>query len=404
MSDSTLTFEITVAAPASAVYRAFTNQSAVTTWLCSTAQVTAQEGGVIFLQWSRPNYYAVGEFTRLKPDRRIAFTWHGRGEPAPTRVKVKLAEQDDGTRVTLAHKKLGSGAKWENVRRQVHEGWTFGLANLKQVLETGLDKRIYDRPFLGIYIAGLVSAEQAARLDLPVAGGIRLNGAVPETGAAALGLQDQDLLVGLDGSPVTDFASLSAVVNAHKAGDSVSVDYYRDGTLHSGTMTFSARPAPNVPTTAADFAALLKQQYDEVAAEFDALFGDVAEADAAYRPEGQWSAKEILAHLLTTERGMHMAIASNMDDQTLLGWPNNVNAWMKAYADAHTLASMGTAFKQSLAETVAIIANLPPELEARQVTYFGIGQTLLGLVGHIRGHYVEMQQAIAQSRAATAPA
>ncbi|MCA9933827.1 MAG: SRPBCC domain-containing protein [Ardenticatenaceae bacterium] len=396
---STMTYEVTVQAPAAAVYHAFTNQTALTQWLCNNAQVSAQVGDTLFLTWNQSNYYAVGEFTKLKENKRIAFTWRGRGEPGETAVQIKLEETDDATHITLKHKQIGKGNGWKFTRKQIDEGWSSSLANLKQVLETGLDRRIYERPFLGILIGGLVSAEEAKTLGLDIEGGVRITGTMPETGAAAAGLQNQDIITSLDDTPLITFPAIQSVLSQRKPGDVLATEFYRDGNKHTANLTLTKRPAPNVPDKPAELAEQLRSQYTTLAADLDDIVANASEEEASHPNDDQWSAKEILAHLITSERGMHMAIASNMDGNTLNGWPNNPRAWTKAYTEVYTFAAMADAFKHALDETLAIVANLPDELVARKATYFGVAQTLFGFAGHVRNHYPEMQQAIDAARA-----
>ncbi len=395
-------FEQTIQAPVSAVYEAFTNQAMLTQWLCNNAHVDAQEGGAFLLTWNQSKYYATGEFIRLKENKKIAFTWHGRGEPHETAVTVKLKKAKKRTKVTLKHKKLGSGEVWRYARKQIKDGWRSSLANLQQVLETGLDRRIYERPFLGITIAGLVGAEEAAELSLNTAGGMRINGTIPGTGAAEAGLQDQDILTKMNGNPLIDFHAIQQVLGSYKAGDTVSVEFFRKGQHYTSDMTLSQRPAPDVPATPAELAAQLREEYAAIAAELAALAADTTEDEASLKPNGGWSAKETLAHLLTTERTMHLGIASNMDGRILSDLPYNPSSWIKAYADAHTFASLTAAFSEAMDETIAILTNLPDDLVARKVMYLGIAQNALGYVSHVRGHFADMQQPIEAAREAAA--
>jgi len=168
---SKIKFNQTVDAPVSAVYYAFTNQAAITQWLCSDARVNVQEGGALFFNWNRPKYFAVGEYTKVRPERGLTFTWQGRGEPGPTEVNIIFREDNGSTNISLVHKKVGKGPEWEKTREQIERGWEYSLDNLKQVLEDGLDKRVYDQPFLGVMIAGLVSAEEAEAEGIGSQGG-----------------------------------------------------------------------------------------------------------------------------------------------------------------------------------------------------------------------------------------
>ena len=68
-------------------------------------------------------------------------------------------------------------------------------------------------------------------------------------------------------------------------------------------MTLSRRPAPDVPGTPSSLAEATRAIYDELDAELDAIFAGVSELEAARPPApGHWSAKELIAHLVATER------------------------------------------------------------------------------------------------------
>ncbi len=399
MSD-TLSFTQLIQAPPAAVYAAFTNQAMLTYWLCNNAQITLKKGGPLFLEWTAESYYAVGEFTDLKPDQLLAFTWRGRGEPDATVVRVALSATPEGTQVTLTHSGLGVGSAWDDMRAGVQEGWASGLANLKTVLETGLDDRYYRRPFLGIYLAGTISAEEAAVLRLPIAGGIRINGAAPDTGAAEAGLQTGDILLALDEAPLTDYTALRASLGNHRAGDVVNLRLFRDGAAQTQPMRLSQRAILEIPDTPTALADAVRQRYDELDAQLDALVADVSEADAIFQAApDQWSAKDILAHLITAERGLQMAAASSCDHQILLGWPDNPAAWNAALTGTYAFAQMVQVWKQAESESVSMLRALPDDLVARKVEYRGMAERFLHhFPNHTREHLGEMRAAITAAR------
>ena len=179
-----LTFTETINASPEVVYFNFTNSTAIRGWLSNNGEVDSRPGGRVYLHWNQ-GYHAIGEFTELEENQLLAFSWHGKGEPAVTQVQVKLTEVEDGTEIQLTHGGVGEGKEWDPVRTQLQRGWEVGLTNLKSVLETGLDKRIFDQPFLGIFIAGLIDEKQAKKLGMPVNTGVQITGALPGTGAAA---------------------------------------------------------------------------------------------------------------------------------------------------------------------------------------------------------------------------
>ena len=139
----------TVNAPPAEAYRAFTRAVALREWMCDVATTDVRVGGRLYFWWNS-GYYTSGEFTALEPDKEVAFTWHGRGEPGTTQVQVSFAATEGGTEVTLTHSGFGAGPEWDEPRQDSEHGWGIGLENLQSVLETGQDLRLVCRPMLGI--------------------------------------------------------------------------------------------------------------------------------------------------------------------------------------------------------------------------------------------------------------
>ncbi len=395
-----LSFSETIAAKPADVYRAFTNTGMIRQWLCNNSQVDAKAGGRLYLHWQQ-GYYASGEFTELEPEKAVAFTWQGRGETAVSNVHVSLSGTNGTTHVELTHKNVGIDESWAQTRQELQQGWESGLTNLKAVLETGLDRRIYDQPFLGILIGGTVSPEQAKELELPIEGGIRITGTMAGTGAEAAGLQNGDIVVNLGGTEIVDFPSIRASLQPYKAGEKVKVTYFREGEKQAVMMLLSQRPIPPVPETPGAFAEELRDIYDQLDQELDKLLTDVSEAEASHFPaEGEWNVKEVLAHLIGTERATQIGIATQLTGGVLDGFPNNPPAWVKSITAVYpTLPDIVAAWKRAESETVALIAELPPEFVKQKVNYLNIGNNLMiGLPGHTRSHFTQMREAIASAR------
>ncbi|MES0361631.1 MAG: SRPBCC domain-containing protein, partial [Anaerolineales bacterium] len=181
MSSQTLTFTQSVNNSPESLYDAFTNATQLREWLCNVATVVPRPGGRIYLWWNS-GYYTSGEFTHTESGKEVSFTWHGRGEPDPTQVKVSFKAQDSSTLVSLDHSGMGTGDEWEQTISEIDKGWKTSLKNLASVQETGEDIRFIMRPMLGI-ILDEFNPEIARRLGTPISEGIRLSGAVEGMGA-----------------------------------------------------------------------------------------------------------------------------------------------------------------------------------------------------------------------------
>ena len=96
------------------------------------------------------------------------------------------------------------------------------------------------RPYLGLY--GL-DQQMAARFGMQLnAQGIYVYRVVPGGPLDQAGLQHGDVIVKLDGTDVKDFASLQSVMDKHKVGDSVTVDYTRNGMNREATIVLQESP------------------------------------------------------------------------------------------------------------------------------------------------------------------
>ena len=402
MSDETVRITQTIGAPAAEAYRAFTRSLAVREWLSDGAVVDARPGGHFYFWW-HSGYHAMGAFTALQPDRRVAFTWQGWGEPGATQVEVALEPSGHGVEVTLTHSGFGAGDAWQEARRAGRDGWTKGIENLRSVLESGEDLRLVLRPMLGINLDEF-NAGIAARLGVPVSEGTRLSGVIAGMGAEQAGLQRDDVIVTIAGRPAGDYPSIVSALGPHRAGDRVEVVFYRGSERRTTEMVLSRRPLPAVPASPAGLAEAVRQGNAADRAELALALANVSDAQATRRPApGEWNALEVLAHLIAHERELQIWIADLLcDDERWSDRFENtevVPARIAAIArDYPRLADMLDALRRSHEETADMLAALPAALVAHRGTYWRLGRTLLE-DGHPASH---VQEHAAQIRAAVA--
>lgn len=385
-------FQRVINAPAGQIYRCFTSGPGFQEWLCRTAHLSARPGGFLTLSW-HSGYYTFGEYIRLEPNRLILFSWHGRGEPQPTQVQVQLNEQDDATRVELIHSCIGSEDIWAEPRKSIESGWEKSLLNLESVLTTGIDQRLVNRPAIGIYPIEL-NPELAAISNLPVNSGIYLADVVPGRSADLAGLVRGDVLVAVAGEPVSDLPSFVRVLQSRQIGDQVKVSYYRGHTVSETTLTIQAMPVPRVPLEPAELAAAVRSNYDEEFQDLRARFVNLAEESAEQKIGGNWSAKEVLAHLIHTERDLHYAIQCALVDQNFQ-WTDNTSARVNATLTAFpTCAELIEEFRRAQLETITFLENLPPEFAARKSSMWHLGYTVLTMKSHTEEHLSQISAAL----------
>ncbi len=382
------------------VYYAFTHAGALTEWLCDLATVAPRPGGRIYLWW-HGDFYSAGEYVELEENKSIKFKWFARIDPAPSEVLVTLKEQKGGTLVTLAH----SGPDGEDWRKRL-EGfkaqWDSTLPNLAQVLETGLDKRTYDRPMLGININDF-STEIAKAIGVPVTQGIRIDSPLETMGAYKAGLRKDDVLVQFNGKPITnDFGSLVSALQGKKGGDKVEVVFFCGAEKKTVTMELTKRPVPDVPWEPVELAKRARARYDDALAKLETAFRGVSEVEADLEPApGEWSAKQTLAHLIHTERGW----IANLDD--VVGgyprisddWGGNIPAHVKATVQAYgSVKGMLDELKRLAVEVIAFMEALPADFIERKASYFVSAVQILDLESHTVSHIEQINAAIAAAK------
>lgn len=393
MNIDSLTFERSIQAPLKQVYRALTSSTALREWLCDTCTTEPRPGGRMYMWWNS-GFYTCGEFLETEADQKIVYTWFGRGDPAPTQVEISLSGDQDTTRLKLVHSGLGSTETWVKTAEEIHKGWENGLANLVHTLEQGPDLRVITRPMMGI---GLDDFNEtiAQEIGVPVSKGVRISNAIEGMGAQAAGLRNNDVIVGLSGFEVTDFASLTAAMHGRKAGEEVHMTFYRGAEKMTVSMKLSQRPIPVIPPTAAELAEAVRPQYAQVEADLEMFLQGISEEDAQYKPgEKEWSIKEVLTHLIHSERGWQNALGEIIigAEPAYDDFGGNVDVRNHATLVAFpTLNDLLTELKRLYIESQALLVHLPPDFVARIASYWRVGFQVLQFNIHFQIHLEQMQ-------------
>ncbi|HWD08335.1 MAG TPA: trypsin-like peptidase domain-containing protein, partial [Actinomycetota bacterium] len=98
--------------------------------------------------------------------------------------------------------------------------------------------------FLGVDVASIANAEQGVPgFTPPVQAGAFVAAVIPGSPAQAAGLAADDIIVSIDGAPVSDPNSLTSLLAQHHAGDTVRVGWVDElATLRTASVTLTARP------------------------------------------------------------------------------------------------------------------------------------------------------------------
>ena len=87
---------------------------------------------------------------------------------------------------------------------------------------------------------GNISSEVAERYGIEVTSGAFVQRVSPGSGAEGAGLQQGDVIIGLDGSRVRSAEDVGQAVRAREPGDQVEIVYVRDGQEQRGTATLGS--------------------------------------------------------------------------------------------------------------------------------------------------------------------
>ncbi len=397
---TTVSTEIFVHAPTKLAYRAFTNSTSLREWLCDVATVQPHPRGRMYLWW-HGDFYSSGHYLALDENKCVKFRWYSNIDPAPTEVTVTVMEKDGGSLVRLEHT-VPEDPSWTNKAEGFRENWVESLENLKSVLETGIDLRIVNRPMLGI-VPSDFNEEQAKALGVPVHEGIRLDSVVDGMGAQKAGLQNNDVIVGMAGHPITsDAFSLPNAIAGKKGGDQIEVVFYRGPEKKTVTMELSKRPMPDVPFDPAEFARRAREIYESGLAEVEKCFEGVTDAQALARPApDEWSALEVVAHLIHGERFNQIQLTGLIDgyEPVTDGFGSNVTAQVQATVKANpSVALMLSALRRAVEETLAYISFIPDEFTKNKGSYYRFGFGLLQPNFHLTGHTQQIKIALAAAK------
>jgi uncharacterized protein YndB with AHSA1/START domain/uncharacterized damage-inducible protein DinB len=396
----TVTSEQFIKSSPAQVYYALTHASSLHEWLCDFATVSPRPGGRMYLWW-HGDFYSAGEYISLEENLTVKFKWFARFETAATEVIFKLTPKTDGTLVTVNHI-ISDGDDWELRAKGFKTEWDSSLLNLSSVLETGFDRRTFDRPMLGINISDF-NPEIAQSLHIPVNQGIRLDEVRQGMGAYSAGLCKDDVIVELDGKPITnDYGSFVAALAGKKGGEKVKVVFYRGPQKTTVIMELSSRPVPDIFWDPKELAGQVRLKYDESLHRLETCFMGVSETRADREPApGEWSAKQTLAHLIHTERGW----ISNLDDavggyeRLADDWggnlPAHINATVRAYG---TVRAMLDELNRLSIEMVAFLSTLPDSFVERKASYFLNAAQMLELESHTISHIDQINAALAASQ------
>ncbi len=386
-------------APLDVVFTVLTTPADMVGWLCNEARCEARPGALYELRWN--NGYAVhGKVTAVSKPVSFSVAWQGSGEPGETTVSFTLKPKGKRTQVTVRHTGFSRAAKWAKAIEHSSHGWKDGLDNLKHLVETGIDLREARRPMLGINLGDVLDAERAAREGIGAQSGVYLEGVLDGLSAQAAGLKAHDVITAVGGQPVPDYPTLTSALQGHVAGDRVQVDYVRGQQHNTVTLELKPRSMPEVPADPKALVAMVKELCAKGQAKLAAVMAGVSEEQAGRLPaDGEWSARQVLAHLIVTENDYRYTRSDLLlggDQPFASGNPSALPEKIAAVlVVTPTIPALLKRLEQEQAEAAATLAALRPEFVANKARYRRIAVSVLDLDDHVDEHVDQIKAALA---------
>ncbi len=387
MSTGKINITQTIAVQLSHVYQSIATKTGWFEWFAHKGNGAVGKGKVL------QTYQESGEttvllFTQFVPDQLVKFTQIDTETLATSQVEISLELVDGVIVVTLSH----TGLEESEVESQ-RKLWEKKLENMKSLLETGKDLRLWNRPFLGVMVDEWVTPEIAAERQLHTEYGMLLSSVFDGKGAQQAGLTKGDTIISLAGKPVKGFSELLEIFETVKAGEAVPVQYVRDDELNATVVTLSPYPVPEVPANAQDLAERLEDFFRKVNSNLDQLLSTQTEPQTLYRPgAGEWNANEILAHLIASNvdiiEWMGTYIAGSDLFPYTSGTPSRIKAILAIYP---TMGDLLEAFHRTQKEMIAMVTELPAEIISRKASLARLAMHVsMDISKHIKDHLKQL--------------
>lgn len=134
-------------------------------------------------------------------------------------------------------------AKYSSYSNTAVEGLGFAIpigdvqAVITDIMENG---QITSKPSMGI-TAGTMTRQMAAQYQIDKDSGVFVYSVDKGGAGEKAGLRMGDVITKVDSTEITSMEDLTAAKKGHRAGDTVTVIYYRDGQNYSTELTFDAK-------------------------------------------------------------------------------------------------------------------------------------------------------------------
>ncbi len=120
-------------------------------------------------------------------------------------------------------------------------GFSISIDLAKSIVQELIQSGQVQRSFLGVQLTD-VTPSLARSLDLPVDQGVGIVQVVPNSPADDAGLRANDIIVGLEDKEISNSGDLLEALRDHRAGEKVTLRFYRDGSQQETDITLGAQP------------------------------------------------------------------------------------------------------------------------------------------------------------------
>ena len=128
-------------------------------------------------------------------------------------------------------------------------GFAVSINIVKKVVPSLISEGSYAYPYLGISSYPDIPLEEAERIGLEKTVGAMVTSVVPGGPADQAGLQEDDVILQIDGMQVIDFSEMLSYLFIHTSpGDVVELEVFRGGEIITLDLTIGERPVNTQPT------------------------------------------------------------------------------------------------------------------------------------------------------------
>lgn len=117
-------------------------------------------------------------------------------------------------------------------------GFSIPINSAKPVIEQVVETGTFERVTIGVKGVDLEVYEKQFNIDLVPESGIIVAEVFPNSPAAKVGLQPNDVITKIDGEEIESFKTLQTKMTKYSFGDTATIEYYRNGTANTADITF----------------------------------------------------------------------------------------------------------------------------------------------------------------------